>query len=188
MPVFVKKYSEDQLTKAILMIIEQDIPLKKVAEITGINARTISRYKSNYTGSKESIKPPREKKKSTLPATIKTPEVAFNKDNTLPSAELQKQVEKTIIDRAKFLDDLFEVKQLVLDQIKDQIKKIKNIDALQKTLKTLNDIAKEVGPKGPGNLADNAKVVNMFNFFNQQLIDEGYEGPELTDADIVKND
>lgn len=104
-----------------------------------------------------------------------------------PNAELQQKVDKALIERAQFLDDLFSAKKVILQSILKLYRKSQNLDSLQKTLKTLSDL-ENIGSeteKEPGKLAG---TVNMFQFINQKLIDEGYVGSELTDADIVKRD
>ena len=94
---------------------------------------------------------------------------------------------QTMLARAKFLDDVFDAKKIVLERIVKVAKRSDNLDALQRTVKTLSDIEKEVTPDGDTPPV-HAKTVNMFQFFNQQLMKDGYTGPELTDADIVKSD
>jgi len=96
------------------------------------------------------------------PKQVKTKEidVVVHKEITVPNEYLQKKGEAALTERAQFLD------------------------ALQKTLKTLTDF-EGVGmekDKEPGKFAN---TVSMFNFFNQQLINEGYEGSKLTNTDIV---
>lgn len=172
-----KKYSEDQLTKAILLVIDDGLSPRMVAAQTGINLRSLQRYKSVYLGNDTS----KVKKK------VITEEVAVIEEVSLTNNEVQNKLNVTLLKRAKFLDDVIDTKQILLDQLRKEGKKTTNIDALQKSIKTLSDIEKEVIPDGDVP-AVHAKTVNMFQFFNQKLIDEGYAGPKLTDADIVKGD
>jgi hypothetical protein len=85
------------------------------------------------------------------------------------------------------MQDVFETKQIILQRIMKLGGNSQNLDALQKTLKTLNEL-EGGGDKPEDNAVFHADTVNMFQFFNQKLIDEGYVGPELTDADIVKGE
>jgi hypothetical protein len=174
-----RKYTQEELTKAILLILEEGYTPTQASEKTGIKLRTIQRFKNKYT--------------EDLGLVIKVPGISkeFFKGDSLPvvNSEVQKMVETTLINRSTFIDDLIETKQIVLDRIKKISKRSDNLDALQRTVRTLADIEKEVVPGGEGELpAIHAKTVNIFNQINQQLIDEGYEGPKLTDADIVKGD
>jgi hypothetical protein len=100
---------------------------------------------------------------------------------------VQKHLDETMLARTKFLDEVFETKRIVLRQIRKVSGKSQNLDAMQRTLKTLTDIEVEVKPDGESP-AVHAQTINMFNFFNQKLIQEGYEGPVLSDADIVRGD
>jgi hypothetical protein len=44
---FKKKYSDEELTKAVLLILDEDMSLKKASKITGITVRTLQRYKNS---------------------------------------------------------------------------------------------------------------------------------------------
>jgi len=169
----VKKYSEDELTRAILLIIDQGFSPSEAARQTGINLRAIQRYKKQYVDEK-------------TPDYPTTQEIAVAGEVPAMNPKVNEEVYKTIIARAKFLDEVFETKQVVLKQIRKVSGKSQNLDAMQRTLKTLSDIEKEVVPDG--NPVNYAKTLNVFNIFNQQLIQDGYKGPELSDADIVKGD
>lgn len=169
-----KKYTQQELTRAILLIVDEGLSIADVAKETGINYRALYRYRDRYVKGKQ---PPKQKKKEQ--------EIVVHKDTTVPNAELQRNVDAALIERAKFLNDLMQTKQLLLDRIAKIGEKSNNLDALQRSLKTLNDIETVVKPADDTPLA-NAKTINMFQFINQQLIDEGYEGPKLTDADIVR--
>jgi hypothetical protein len=172
----IRKYSEDQMTRAIMLILNEGLTPKEVSKKTGINLRAIQRYKVKYVNNpdEDSIK------RSDYPTVFKS---------TMPvmDPELQGKLNQTLLDRAKFLDDVFEAKKTVLDQIVKVAKKSENLDALQRTVKTLADLEKEVTPEGDEPPV-HAKTVNMFQFINNQLTTHGYKGPELTDADIVKGD
>jgi len=170
--MFERKYSEADLTNAVFLIINQGISPAEVSRQTGINLRTLQRYKNKH------IKEQQEEKTPDYP-------VVFKKDN--PISHVQKQLDNTLLTRAKFLDDVMETKQIVLNRIRKVAHKSDNLDALQRTAKTLSDIEKEVLPDGD-TPAVHANTVNMFQFFNQQLLANGYKGPELTDADIIKGD
>ena len=161
------------MSRAMLCIFDEGQSIAEVAKDTGINLRALYRYKDKYIKGKQ---PPRQKKKH---------EMVVYKESTVPSTELQKNVDSALIERAKFMQDVFETKQIILQRIKLLGDKSKNIDALQRTLKTLNEL-EGGGQKKEDSATLHADTVNMFQFFNQQLIDEGYEGPPLTDADIVK--
>jgi transposase-like protein len=171
-----KKYTEPELSRAILMIVDEEMPISEVAAQTGINYRALYRYRDRYIKGKQ---PPKQKKKED--------KIVVLKETTAPNAELQRNIDTALIERAKFMEDVFKVKQILLGQIMKISMKSQNLDAMQRTLKTLCDLEETDSPKNetPGLHAD---TVNMFQFFNQKLIDEGYEGPPLTDADIVKGD
>jgi ParB-like chromosome segregation protein Spo0J len=173
-----RKYSEEELTRAILLIIDQGMTPAEVSERTGINLRAIQRYRTKYAGTNDKV---------AIMKDMEAP-VVFHRENTIASDEVQKKLDETLLARAKFLDDLFATKQVLLAQIHKLGRKSKNLDALQRSLKTLNDIEAETKPgdEGNNNPAFHAKTVNMFQFFNQQLIQDGYKGPEPSPADIVK--
>jgi hypothetical protein len=169
-----KRYSENSMARAIMLIVNEGLSTADAAERTGINLRTLQRYKSRYIDQK--IEP-----------TPVFTEIAVI-EPAIPKEKVKKTLDVAIMKRAKFLDDVFDTKKVVLERIKKISKSSDNLDALQRSLKTLSEIETEVLPKEHDVPAAHANTVNMFNFFNQQLIDEGYEGPELTDADIVKGD
>ena len=173
---FKRKYSDEKLSNAILMVLDQGMSPKQVSISTGINIRTLQRHKRKYVDDLQEEK----QVKTDYPAVFK---------GTAPvsSTEVQKQLDQTMLARAKFLEDVFNVKQKLLKQLDKVGGKSQNVDALQRSIKTLNDIEKEVTPEGDAPLV-HAKTVNVFQLFNQNLIKNGYKGPELTDADIVKGD
>jgi hypothetical protein len=169
------KHSEEQLTKALLLVLDQGVTLKVASEQTGISVRSIQRYKSKFTKSPEKIPTP----------TGGTLTMIVPKDTTLPNPNLQK-IEKVLIDRTNFLDEVFRVKSVVLKQMETVAKKSNNLDALQKTVKMLDEMENEHKPKGNNPPTLPPGQVNIFQFLNEKLTKEGYEGPELTDADIVE--
>lgn len=169
-----RRYSDQEISRAILLIEEEGLPIAEVAAQTGINYRALYRYRDRYIKGKQ---PPKQRKKEN--------EIVVYKENTLPTAEVQQRLDKTMIERAKFLDDVFDTKKVLLERLKEIGIKSNNVDALQKAIKTLSDIEKSVEPDGD-HPSLHADTVNMFQFFNQKLIAEGYTGPELTDADIAK--
>jgi hypothetical protein len=175
-PIHIAKYPEELLTRALLLVVDQGVSLKDAALQTGISKRTIQRYRSKFVKVPEKIATP----------TGGTLTMFVPKETTLQNPNLQK-VEKVLIDRTNFLDEVFRVKGVVLKQMETVAKKSNNLDALQKTVKMLDEMDNEHKPKGnvppltPGQ-------VNIFQFLNEKLTKEGYEGPELTDADIVEGD
>lgn len=173
---FKKKYLDEELTKAVLLILDENMSPKEVSKQTHIHLRTLQRYKRKYVDDLEEEK----QVKTDYPAVFK---------GTAPvsSTEVQKQLDQTMLARAKFLEDVFNVKQKLLKQLEKVGGKSTNVDALQRSIKTLNDIEKEVTPEGDAPMV-HAKTVNVFQLFNQNLEKNGYKGPELTDADIVKGD
>ena len=174
--MFERRYSEDELTKAILLILDQNLSPKEVSKITSIPVRTLQRYKTKYV---DDIEESKDNPKD-YPAVFKADAPKINMD-------VQKQLDNTMLARAKFLDEVFETKRELLKQLLKIGKKSQNVDALQRSIKTLNDLEKDVTPDGDSP-AVHAKTVNVFQLFNQNLIENGYKGPELTDADIVKGD
>jgi transposase-like protein len=171
-----RKYTDEQLSKAILMILNEGMSSKEVAEKTGINLRAIQRYKAQFVGG-----PPE-------PEPVTTKEIAKSGKRIVQSSDAQEELDEVIIRRTHFLNDVFEGKKVVLDRIIKLAKKYNNIDALQRTLKTLADIEALALPKEGDVPAAHIEQINMFQFFNQKLTKEGYEGPALTDADIVNGD
>lgn len=171
-----QKYTDQELSRAMLLITDQNMSPAQVAIQTGIHLRTIQRYKSKYVDNKQI---PKQKPKE-------DDDVVY-KDTTLPDPELQRNVDAALTGRAKFMDEVFETKRELLKQLLKIGKKSQNVDALQRSIKTLNDIEKEVTPEGDAPMV-HAKTVNVFQLFNQNLEKNGYKGPELTDADIVKGD
>lgn len=167
-----KGYSESQLTKAMLLVLEQGVSLNDAAAATGISKRTIQRYKRRHI---EDGTPDQQM------------EVAVAGTTTIKSKEVMDEVDDALIRRAKFINDVIDTKQVVIDRIRKIAKKSTNLDALQRTVKTLDDLENKVQPDGPVPASTNAHL-NIFNFYNQKLKNEGYEGPELSDADIVKGD
>lgn len=172
-----KQYSEQELTKALLLILDRGMSPTEAEAETGIPLRTIQRYKAKHLASDRSI-------------PVESSGMSFQTLGNFPmtvTPEAKTQLDKTIEDRAKFLEDLFEAKQDILKRIKVLTKSSENIDYLQKTLKTLTELETTVAPKGnppPGTVNAN----NIFQIFNQQLINQGYEGPTISDADVVKGD
>lgn len=159
------------------MIVDEGISISEVALQTGINYRALYRYRDRYIKGKHS---PRQKNKED--------EIEIYDESPTSNTELQAKLDEKLISRAKFLDDLFATKQIVLKQIAKLSKKSQNLDALQRSLKTINDIENTALPDGEESPAAHVKAVNMFQFINQQLINEGYEGPELSPSDIVKGE
>jgi DNA-binding transcriptional MerR regulator len=172
---FKRKYSEDKLTKAMLLSLDQNMSLTEVSKITGIPVRTLQRYKSKNLDDLQE-----KQEKTDYPAV-------FKGDAPVSDSDVQKQLDATMLARAKFLDNVFDAKKAVLERIVKIAKKSENLDALQRTVKTLDEIENKVVPDGDTPPV-HAKTVNMFQFFNQQLIQDGYKGPELTPSDIVKGD
>lgn len=170
--MYKRVHSEEQLTNALIMILEQGMTTQKVAELTGISKRTIQRYKS------------RELEEET-PEPVAVRDIAKRSDSMIQNAEVQDELDKTIISRAKFINEVIDTKQVVIERIKKISKKSTNLDALQRTVKTLDEIENKITPNGE--VSDShAKTINVFQLLNQNLIKQGYEGPKLTDADIVK--
>lgn len=172
----IRKYSEDELTRAILMILNEGLTPKEVAKKTGINVRAIQRYKIKYVNDPDE----NSLKRSDYPTVFKS-------EMPVTDPKLQEKLNQTLLARASFLDEVFETKQALLRQLKKVGMKSQNVDALQRSIKTLNDLEKEATPDGDEPPV-HAKTVNMFQFINNQLTTHGYKGPELTDADIVKGD
>ncbi len=164
-----KTYTESQLMHALMLILDNGLTGAKAAEVTGISIRQIMRYKARYLEKKE-------KGETTVTSLV-----------TMVDPSVQDSVDKVMITRVKFLEDVFKTKQILLAQLEKIGKKSLNVDALQRSIKTLNDIEKEVTPEGDAPMV-HAKTVNVFQLFNQNLEKNGYKGPELTDADIVKGD
>jgi len=171
-----RKYTDQELSKAMLMIAEQGMQISEVSRRTSINYRTLYRYQDRYLKGKI---PNKQDKKNN--------EVVIYKENPVADSEMQQKVDQAILERARFQEDLFRVKQLVLSKIERTIQGKVSLDSLQKTLRTITDL-ETVENEQEENPAKHSGTVNMYNFFNQKLIDEGYEGPELTDADIVEGD
>lgn len=172
----IRKYSEEELTHAILLILDRGMTPTEVSKATGINLRALQRYKRKYVDEKE------------IPDYVYPgKDVILRGEVPLMSTDVQQKLDKTILVRVKFLDDLFATKQVLLKQINKIGAKSQNLDALHRALKTVSDLENVVTPDGD-TPAVQAKTVNMFQFFNQQLIANGYKGPELSDADIVKGD
>lgn len=171
-----KKYTDEELSRAMLIITDQNMSPAQVAIQTGIHLRTIQRYKSKYVDNKQI---PKQKPKED--------DVVVYKDTTLPDTELPRNVDATLTRRAKFMDDVFNLKQLIVDRLEAIVKKSQNIDTLQRTLKTLTELEKETKPDDPvpGITGGN---VNIFTYLNQQLEKDGYKGQPLTDADIIEGD
>lgn len=178
--MFKRKHSEADLTKAILLILDQNMSYKEVSRLTAIPVRTLQRYKNRYIEDKEEEVEVDDGELKSYPAVFKS-------DSPGVSRDVQQRLDATMLARAKFLDDVLETKQVLLNQLRKEGKRSKNIDALQRSIKTLTDIEKDVAPDGDPPVA-HAKTVNVFQLFNQQLLQNGYKGPELTDADIVKGD
>jgi transposase-like protein len=182
-----QKYSEQDMARAILLVLDQSLPIKKVAREMGINLRALQRYKARYLAD-----PTTTTLRQMFPTVRENPlkedEPIVKKDNPVASAEVMDATDKTLIARAKFLDDVLSTKQVLLDRLKMAGGKSNNIDALHKAIKTLDDLETKVVPEGGNSPAAQVKTLNVFQLFNQQLINEGYEGPEIPDADIVKND
>ena len=181
--MFDKSYTEDQLTAAVLLVLEGGLNPTQAAKQTGISKRTIQRAKSKMLG----VSTPKWKTEEDEAEEVLEKELATRHDIPMLSPESQERVDNTLIARAQFLDEVFETKKVLLKQLRKMGARSQNIDALQKSLKTLTEIEGAVKPSDDTPAA-HAKTVNMFQFFNQQLINEGYEGPKLTDADIVKGD
>ena len=165
-----KPHTDQELTKALLLILENGLTVKKASEITGINPRSIQRYKARFVDTQKS------KEESVASGVV-----------AMVDPSIQESVDRVMLTRVKFLEDVFNVKQKLLKQLDKVGSKSTNVDALQRSIKTLNDIEKEVTPEGDAPMV-HAKTVNVFQLFNQNLIKNGYKGPELTDADIVKGD
>lgn len=70
------------------------------------------------------------------------------------------------------LDTYYDLKVMILDRMKEIVKDEKNLDNLQKALKTLCEIDGTL-KAGPGE--DQSKVVNIYEQINQTLIQQGYE-------------
>jgi transposase len=171
-----KNYTESQLTKALLLVLEQGMSPKDAAKMTGISKRTIQRYKRRHV-------------EDETPEPVRTTEIAVAGTTMLSSKEAMDEVDDALMRRTKFLSDVMETKQVVIDRIRKLAKKSSNLDALQRTIKTLDDLETKVDPDGGGSkLPLGNPNLNIFNFFNQKLTNEGYEGPKLEDADIVKGD
>lgn len=173
---FKRKYSDEKLSEAMLLILDQNMSLTKVSKITSIPVRTLQRHKKKILDDLQEEK----QVKTDYPAVFKW-------DAPVNNTNVQTQLDNTMLKRVRFLEDVFNVKQILLAQLEKVGKKSQNIDALQRSIKTLNDIEKEVTPEGDAPMV-HAKTVNVFQLFNQNLIKDGYQGPELTDADIVKGD
>lgn len=174
---FKKKYSHEKLSNAILMIVDEGMPIAKVAKLTLIHIRTLQRHKKLYLKNPDDYK---EKKEPDYPEI-------FRSDVPVSNSKVQTQLDNTMLKRVRFLEDVFNVKLTLLAQLEKVGKKSQNVDALQRSIKTLNDIEKEVTPEGDAPMV-HAKTVNVFQLFNQNLEKNGYKGPDLTDADIVKGD
>ena len=171
-----QKYSEQELTKALLLILDRGMSVTEASIETDIPIRTIQRFKVKFINSDKQI--PVSSSGMDL-ATLDMPMTITPRAKT--------ELDETMLARAKFLDDIFTAKQNIIKRINLLTKTSENIDYLQKTLKTLTDIESTVAPKDDPPAA-HAKTVNMFQFFNQQLKNEGYEGPNISDADIIKGD
>jgi hypothetical protein len=191
----IRKYDEKQIAAAILMMLEENLTPPQAAKRTGINVRALQRYKLKYVGKPELypfvkpeiLEPLEEAKAKTRQAEVITPVVI---DKTpVATEEVVEAVDQTILKRAKFLDKVFDAKEVLLNRLVKIGVKSQNVDALQRSIKMLHDIEKEVVPEDDkGNPLIYAKQVNMFQTINQNLIDNGYKGPELKESDIVKGD
>lgn len=170
-----KVYSDEQLTKALLLVLEQGMSPKDAAKATGISKRTIQRYKRQHV-------------EDHTPDLAVGTDLVLAGDATIRSKETMDEIDDALIKRAKFLNDVIDTKQVVIDRIKKIAKKSTNLDALQRTVKTLDELENKVDPDGGAGKLPVGNPTNIFNYFNMKLTNEGYEGPELTDADIVKND
>jgi transposase len=173
----VRKYSEEELTKVLLLILDRGMTPLQASQVSGISLRTIQRYKSKYLG--------------TIPVPVApgvTQPVIFHKESTIPTDEVQRKLDATLLERAKFLTDLFDTKKILLAQIRKIGKKSQNLDAMQKTLKTITELENVVDPEDGNKPSKFPATVNMFQYFNQLLINEGYEGPKIEESDIIKGD
>ena len=170
-----KTYSEAQLTKALLLVLESGMSPKEASKITGISKRTIQRYKKQHV-------------EDSTPEPAKTTDIAIAGTTTIASSEAVDKLDDALIKRAKFISEVVDTKQVVVERIRKLAKKSSHLDALQRTLKTLDEIENKVDPDGGASKIPANAGTNIFNYFNMKLTNEGYEGPKLEDADIVKGD
>lgn len=170
-----RKYSEEELTRAVLLMIDHGLSPSQAELESGVNKRSIFRFKSKYLNEGESVK-----KISKL--------LYRNNDKSQDSISTQQDIDDVVKARAKFLRDIMKTKQVLLDRLEKIGKKSNNLDAIQRSIKTLSDVEVIMLPKEDDIPEAHVKNLNLFQFFNQKLINEGYEGPKFSDADIVKGD
>ncbi len=98
--------------------------------------------------------------------------------NDIPQASTTHGMANNVTDnfanrRDWFIDQAFDIKVLILNRMKDLVKSEKNLDRLQKALKTLSEIDgtlkpdSEDGPQEP--------IENTYEQINNYLIQKGYE-------------
>jgi len=170
-----KQTNQKALGRALFYIIEQNMPLKEAAETAGVKYRTLTRNYQKYLAQETRIKDgvlPKEEEEEPITVPI------------IPEHEIN----TAIHERAHFTKEIFRAKREILKRILVLTKGTKNIDALQRTLKTLDDLERSAPPQPSDMPGVNADTVNMFQFFNQKLIDDGYQGKPITDADIIEGD
>jgi len=171
MPKFTNRKALD---RALFYIIEQNMTVQDAAKSSGANLRTVYRKYQQYLDQTNKIKdglmPHVDNDKI---AIIHTPEQELN---------------IALHERAQFMKDMFRAKKLILERIIRVAKDTRNIDALQKTLKTLSELENIGNPKDSDMPGVNVDTANIFQFFNQKLIDDGYQGKPVTDADIIEGD
>jgi hypothetical protein len=180
----IRKYDEKQIAAAILMVLDENLSVPEVSKRTGINVRALQRYKLKYVDKPDLY--PFVKPEILQPKEPEKAPVVIDK-NPVATVEVVEAVDKTILKRSQFLEKVFAAKEVLLNRLVKIGAKTDNVDALQRAIKTLHDIEKEVIPEDDkGNPLIYAKQVNMFQTINQNLIDNGYKGPELKESDIVK--
>jgi len=162
--------SEQQALRALWFVVNEGMSFSQAARQEGISERSLFRYKKT--------------KDIELLRGCKIDEVA-GRVPVLP-AEITENLNSMLERKLKIQGELMDVQELIVKQLKKRIPKLVNVDILQKALKTVNDATKTLDPRG--DVPPVPKNVNIVNYFNQQVINEGDESKDITPADIVEND
>ncbi|MCK5136626.1 MAG: hypothetical protein KAR19_12610 [Bacteroidales bacterium] len=100
--------------------------------------------------------------------------------------EMAEEVTDDMAKRNKdFFDAVFKVKVLTINRMLELVKDERNLDNLQKTLKTLCEI--DGSSKKNGEEEPKGTVINIYEQINNQLIQQGYE-PENPHKSTLNSD
>lgn len=165
-----KKYSDVQVTEAVMQMVNEGWTVIEAEKHTGIPRRTIYRMKERIMNPEgEIIAPPNS--------------IAIAETSAL-NQKISSQIDEAAATQIRVQAKLLTLKELLIDTLIKKTPGQFNIDYLQKTLKTVVELDNKKSPGEPVIPAE----VNIFNFYADKFKKKGYEGPVLTDADIVEGD